>query len=407
MPLHAKLRADALAARDAADPDRAVSAWRALLDLTPDDWGLGLELKQDLRAARHLPDTAWLAHYAPLYAFHGSDLDVIEARARLLLAGRPDDPSLHAILGDVARQRRDWPEAHRAFTAASRLDPAQAQYRALAEAAGFYQRLAAQGWPADGPGYAGYVINLDSNAERMAEFWRHFAGAPVALHRHEAVEGGRLSAALVHRLTGCAAAPRGTLGCFLSHAAVWRALVAGSDGHALILEDDVVPLMALPPTLGGLGLPDGFDLCFVNARLAPNLDCATAAGITTYSLAAVMAAFHPDDNAPGGDGYILSRAGAAKLLDWVAADGMADDVDWRLLAYALTPDAIAAIPPHGFARSALDRLQAGIPRADRLRAYVLHPALVRTVGVSSDREDQNRLPSHLPPGSLCLHGETP
>jgi predicted Zn-dependent protease len=141
MPLHAELRAEALAAREAADPDRAVLAWRALLDLTPDDWSLALELKQDLRAgwhypdsdqrfrraARHLPDREWLAHYAQLYAFHGSDLDVIDSRARLLLATWPDDARLYAIIGDVARQRRDWPEAHRAFTAASRLDPARGQ----------------------------------------------------------------------------------------------------------------------------------------------------------------------------------------------------------------------------------------------------------------------------------------
>jgi hypothetical protein len=405
MPLHAELRAEALAAREAADPDRAVLAWRALLDLTPDDWSLALELKQDLRAgwhypdsdqrfrraARHLPDTEWLAHYAQLYAFHGSDLDVIDSRARLLLARWPDDPRLHAILGDVARQRRDWPEAHRAFTAASRLDPAQAHYCPRADAASLYHLLSGQIWPQDGPGYAVYVVNLDSNTERMAELRRHLAGVPVAIHRQPAIEGGRLPGAVVRRLTGSASAPRGTLGCFLSHAAAWEALVASGGSHGLILEDDVVPLLALPPTLGGLGIPEGFDLCFVNDRLEPKLDCAKAAGVTTCTLAATMAAFHPEDNAPGGDGYILSRAGASKLLEWVAADGMAEDVDWRLLAYSMTPDAIAGIPPHVFARQALDRLQAAIPRADRLRAYTLHPALVRTVGVSSDREDQNRL----------------
>jgi hypothetical protein len=405
MPLHAQLRTEALAARAAADPDRAVLAWRALLDLTPDDWGLALELKQDLRAgwhypdsdrrfrraARHLPDAEWLAHYAALYAFHGSDLAAVDARARLLLARWPDEPLLHAIIGNVARQRRDWPVAHRAFTAAIRLDPAPDQYRPRANAAALYHRLSALGWPQDGARYAVYVINLDSNAERMDEIRRQFAGAPVALRRQAAVEGSRLPAALVQRLTGSASAPRGTLGCFLSHAAAWAALVASGDSHGLILEDDVVPLLDLPPKLGGLGIPNGFDLCFVNDRLEPRLDCGLAIGVSMHPLAAVMAAFHLEDNAPGGDGYILSSAGACKLLDWVAADGMAGDVDWHLLAYALTPGDIAGIPQPVYARQALDRLQAAIPRAERLRAYVLHPALVRTVGVSSDREDQNRL----------------
>ena len=57
-----------------------------------------------------------------------------------------------------------------------------------------------------------------------------------------------------------------------------------------------------------------------------------------------MHAFPADDNAPGGDGYILSRAGARKLLDWVAEDGFGEDVDWRLLAYGLSPAAIAGLP---------------------------------------------------------------
>ena len=57
-----------------------------------------------------------------------------------------------------------------------------------------------------------------------------------------------------------------------------------------------------------------------------------------------MHLFRPDENAPGGDGYILSRAGARKLLDWLAEDGFAEDVDWRLIAYGLTPAQIAALP---------------------------------------------------------------
>lgn len=405
----ARLRTEALAARAANDPNRAAEAWRALLDAAPDDWGLALELKRDLkaglhypdsdprfrRAARLLPDAEWLAHYSALYAFHGSDLAAIDARARSLLGRWPDEARLHAIVGDVARQRRDWPGAVRGFVEAARLHPGHDDYDVKAAAAGAYARLQAgrdrHPWADDGPRYAAFVINLDRNAERMVELGRQFAGSPVPLRRLPAIEGGRLPAAAVRRLTGNAAAPRGTLGCFLSHAAAWEALLASADSHALILEDDVIPLLDLPSTLGPLGLPDGCDLCFVNDRLEPKLDFAAAAGLSTRTLAQTMAGFHPEDNAPGGDGYILSRGAAERLLDWIAEDGMAGDVDWRLLAYALTPDEIATIAPHAVARQELDRLQGRIPRADRLQACTLHPALIRTVGVSSDREDQNRL----------------
>jgi hypothetical protein len=161
----------------------------------------------------------------------------------------------------------------------------------------------------------------------------------------------------------------------------------------LFVEDDVIPLLNLPSSLGALGLPAGFDLLFVNDRIAPRLDPAAAAGFTVHTLQAAMAAFHPEDNAPGGDGYILSRDGARKLLGWVEEDGFSDDVDWRLIAYGLTPEDVAGLPP-GHAGAWLERVRQVVRRPERLAAYVLHPPLIRTVGVSSDREDENRL--HLP-----------
>ncbi len=393
--------AEALAARAAADPARAVAAWRRLLAASPDDWQLALELKQDLkaghhypdsdpqfrRAARSLPDAPWLDHYSNLYAFHGSDLESIDARARSLLRDRPDDPLLHAICGDVARQRRDWPASVRGFEAAHRLHPAQPHYGIQAEAARRYQSLARHSWPDAGPEYGVWMVNLDRNAERMVEIARQFAGS--AIQRVPALEGSRLPAAAVHRLTGDPAAPRGTLGCFLSHAAAWEALLASGHTHGLILEDDVIPLLDLPHRLGGLGLPADFDLCFVNDRMEPRIP-AQPVGPHAHPLSAVMRAFHPEENAPGGDAYLLGRAGARKLLDWVALDGFIDHVDWRMLAYALTPTEIASIPAPSLARSELTRLSALVPRDDRLHAFALWPALLRTVGVSSDREDEDR-----------------
>src|SRR3954465_1527178 len=93
------LRAQALQARAAAEHERAIACWRALLQQCPDDWRLALELKRDLkaalhypesdprfrRAARFLPDTEWLAHYTALYAYHGEDLEELDRRARAML----------------------------------------------------------------------------------------------------------------------------------------------------------------------------------------------------------------------------------------------------------------------------------------------------------------------------------
>ena len=398
----AALRTRALDARTRGDHARAAEAWRALLDHAPEDPALALELKQDLRAglhypdsdphfrraARFLPDEAWLAHYSALYAFHGSDLDAIDARAMALHARWPGEPRLDAIRGEVARQRRDWPTAARAFRAAHRLHPHRTDWAAQADAAAHYAALATQPWPTQGVPYAISVVNLDRNPERMVEIERQFVTAQAPWHRLPAIEGSRLAASAVARLTGSAQSPRGTLGCFLSHAAAWEALLSRGDPAALIVEDDVIPLLDLPARLSGPLDPAGYDILFVNDRLAP---ARPTPGFASEPLAIAMQAFHPDDNAPGADGYILAAAAARTLLAWVEQDGLAGDVDWRLLAYALTPGDIAALAPHAHARQELTRYAAAIPRADRLRARVLTPALIRTVGVSSDREDQNRL----------------
>jgi hypothetical protein len=405
MPTLTALRSTALQARDAGKHSHAVEAWRAALRQQPDDWALALELKRDLkamqqypdadpqfrRAARHLPDAEWLAHYTVLYAYHMDDLDALDQRASAMLRHRPDHAALHALRADVARQRCDWPAAAEGFAIAQRLDPAQAEYAAKRRAVLAYQRVGdwLQRQPPHGDSYEIAVVNLDRNTERLAWTERLFGCGLVPLHRVPGIEGSRLPTTAVHRLLGDPAG-RGTLGCFLSHAAAWDSLAARDLRHLLVIEDDVIPLADLPARLGPLGLPPGYDICFVNDRLEPQLDADAATQPSLHRLADVLRGFPPEDNAPGGDGYLLSAQGAAKLLRWVAQDGFAGDLDWRLLAYGMDPASIAALPHHAFCRQMLDRLCSNVPRTDRLDAYVLHPALIRTVGVSSDREDENR-----------------
>lgn len=369
----------------------AVDAWREALLGAPDDWRVALELKQDLKAAyhypdsdphfrlaaRHLPDEHWLAHYSALYAFHGSDLDTLHARGTALLAHRPHDPLLHTLIGDIARQRRDWPGAVDAFTTAQALVPHDPVPSAkLTQARRYRDLTVADG----GEPYAILALNLDRNAERWDELRRQFATSQAPLHRLAGIEGARLAGPAVQRLTGDAQAPRGTLGCFLSHAAAWQAVIDRNLAHALVVEDDVIPLIDLPARIV---LPPDYAVCFANDRL----DAGMEPDLTAHPFDAVMAAFPVDDNAPGGDGYFVSQAGARALLDRVAADGFAGDVDWRLVAYGLSQGA----PLRGHAAAEIARLQAILPNRTPLPTYALWPALIRTVGVSSDREDQNRL----------------
>ena len=395
------LRAQALQARDAAEHERAIGLWHAMLTQQPDDWRLALELKRDLkaalhypesdpqfrRAARSLPDAEWLAHYAALYAYHGEDLEALDARARAMLVRMPGDHRLLAILGDVASQRRDWSGSHAAFVAAFEAEALE-EYRFKRDTAAMYLRLLDAFPSGRGQGEGALpiaFINLDRNPEREAQLRRQFGAAPLL--RSAGVEGRRLTISAVRRLGGDPHM-RGTLGCFLSHAGAWEAMIERGDTHCLFVEDDVVPLLD-PPF--AVPFPPGFELLFVNDRIAPRLDPAGVTGFSVHTLEAAMAAFHPEDNAPGGDGYVLSREGACKLLAWTEADGFSDDVDWRLIAYGLTPAQIAVLPRPSHAGPWLDRISRVVRRPDRLAAYVLHPPLIRTVGVSSDREDENRL----------------
>ena len=140
-PVDADLAAAALVARGEGRHADAVELWRQLLRRRSEDWRAALDLKRDLaaglhysesdplfrRAARHMPDAPWLAHYRALFAFHAGDLETLDARARAVAARRPDDPAAHTLLGDIARQRRDWTTAERAFEAALALDPNRAE----------------------------------------------------------------------------------------------------------------------------------------------------------------------------------------------------------------------------------------------------------------------------------------
>lgn len=396
-------------ARDAGQPARAAEAWRAVLRRFPEDWRAALELKRDMaamgryaesdalfrRAARHLPDREWLDHYTALYALHQPSLDALDARARDILARRPDAAAVHGLLGDIARQRRDFAAAEAHFDRARALEPGRAEYAAGSRDARRYLRLSRRlaDHPAEGGEYAVAFVNLDRNAERRAELERQFREAPVPVFRVPGVEGGRLPLAAVGRLTGgeAQAGSRGTLGCSLGHVAAWEEVLRRGLAHCLIVEDDVIPLLPLPPRLGPFGLPEGWEVCFVNDRMAPPDEAEDGDGFRTVTLAQAVRGFAPDHNAPGADGYLVSAAGARKLLDWVARDGFAGDVDWRLLAYGLSPDEVATLPREGHAWGVLDAMARRVGRAERLRAHVLCPALIRTVPVGSDREDENRV----------------
>jgi hypothetical protein len=83
------------------------------------------------------------------------------------------------------------------------------------------------------------------------------------------------------------------------------------------------------------------------------------------------------------------RGGAGELLDRVARDGFAGDVDWRLVAYSLSRADAERLPPDGFAIGALSRHHALIDADRPLAAYCFYPALLQPGRVGSVRKADN------------------
>ncbi len=379
------------------DNETELLACRARLAGDIRDWRTALQFKAGLaalhryaeadpvfRAARAVfPDDVWLAHMAALQAYPQAELPALTGRAAALAAGSPGDGLCARLLGNLLLQARDYTAAAAAFVHAPDPDSAARRQSALGYAALASQLEAA---PASGPAPAIAILNLDRNPARMAETAAHFAGCRMPQFRVPAVEGARLPGPAVLRLGGDLAR-RGTLGCFLGHASAWEAMLSRGLSHCLVVEDDTMPLLDLPERWGLFGLPESLELCFVNDRMAPR---APDAVFRVLTVADALARFPPERNAPGADGYLISAGGARKLLGWLAEDGFAGDVDWRLLAYALSPSERAAFPPDGHASRVIAGLHAGIGSARRLRAAVLSPPLIRTVPIASDREDEDR-----------------
>lgn len=223
-------------------------------------------------------------------------------------------------------------------------------------------------------------LNLDSDLERRERVERLFNACGIELIRTPGVRGSLLPqvvrekvAPSISRLTSP------TLGVFLSHVRTWE-LVAEGDRPALVLEDDAQPVFRLASELERLA-PQVKDITFVNYRLSrwvrklgPQPDRFQQVPIERMS--EVLAG---DAAPPGGDGYVLTPAGARKLLDYIAHDGCIGHVDVQMLSYALRPSDYAEEEDGGRQVTRLAGYWRRHKGERRLDAHVLYPALTEAI----------------------------
>ncbi|HSI47155.1 MAG TPA: glycosyltransferase family 25 protein [Ideonella sp.] len=162
----------------------------------------------------------------------------------------------------------------------------------------------------------------------------------------------------------------GAFACFLSHAMAWERIGSGAEPYGLVLEDDIVlnesgianfPLLAVPPDA---------DVVFVNSRMhklaiaaewLPDYSAIANADRwmdrtmeqntrplpdipTFYRVATVLerlfsANYYGDSFfATGGDGYLISKAGARRLTAMLHSRKIRMGVDYAMVLHGLTPD---------------------------------------------------------------------
>lgn len=89
-----------------------------------------------------------------------------------------------------------------------------------------------------------YLINLGRRPDRLAAMTVRVGSLGLALERVEAVDAAAVEPGALERWFEedgpLGEIPRGDKACLLSHRLAWQKFLAGSDAHAVFLEDDVV-----------------------------------------------------------------------------------------------------------------------------------------------------------------------
>jgi GR25 family glycosyltransferase involved in LPS biosynthesis len=189
------------------------------------------------------------------------------------------------------------------------------------------------------------VINLDRRSDRWARTVEVLAAAGLRRYARVAAQDGRALRPDVDDLRlfrgNHFGWRRGVIGCALSHLGLWRALAACPDPEAtwLVLEDDV----AFAPSFLGewsrrhdeVGqLDPRWDLLFLGLHV-DRFPAGLAGGRAAGGAGALHRVERLGGTPPGVLGgtfaYAIRRAGAWRLLEWVAQEGIRVPIDAFIL----------------------------------------------------------------------------
>lgn len=391
-------------------PKQTHGYWRNLVDRFPEEPAYAIRYASQLLLTESWEEldavTGWASRYRSAEldlclvdaALARADIEGCQIRIGAFLGQHGDSAALKVRLYNLQLLQGDYGAAEAAAAELAALVPEEglrATY--LADRARCLGRLR-DSWMGNDQGKRDYdilVINLDADAVRLERVVGQLLGASFT--RIPGVKGAQLPELALRSLTReQGEMQKGTLGCFLSHLVAWERVTA-SGRPALILEDDAWLLAGVPPSTAALNLPAGFDLVFANERMSPEAAVYPQADMATVPVGTSVRTKTRGWSSAGTDGYFVSPKGAKKLLSLVQRDGMAGDVDWRLLSYALTEkQRTRLVGSGGFAAGALAFHERQHSGPGRIRAAVLSPAIIRQFAGGSVRLWDNALPhSHM------------
>lgn len=241
------------------------------------------------------------------------------------------------------------------------------------------------------------AINLDQDADRLADCRTAFDGVRDFRLERSAGVIPTMPAVAQRFLTRGGTMQAGTLGTFLAHVRAWET-VAALAGPALIVEDDVRP--ANLRRLFSLDLPADLDVLHVNHRMAdPSGVRGALAVVPAWTILHHKIALGAPKAAPGGDGYLLTPAGAGRLLQALGRDGFGGHVDWRLLRYGCDREQVErAGAGTWLATHRPMRADKGAPAWNVVRSYRTTHPLVKLRGLGqSSRKSMSGLAQRTPP----------
>ncbi len=185
-----------------------------------------------------------------------------------------------------------------------------------------------------------YLINLDGDHERLAHFQRQSKQAGIEFERLSAVDGRKLAPKDYQKLISpkfeFAPMTPAEFGLLGSHRKAWECFLQTNERNAAIFEDDAI----LSPDLGAAlseidraKLP--FDVIKLETTLRRVVLSQSEESLSSGYQLHELLTWHG-----GTAGYIISRAGAEKLLSWKAEshDASAAEKDAPLLCSASVLD---------------------------------------------------------------------